>query len=79
LRDVLVTARLESLVTLYLLGGFVLLEPPLTRTRLIGGLVLGAAPAVKIWAVVPLLAAVVWTARRGAATDGPPCGWRPGC
>ena len=58
--------RLEPLVSLCLLAGWAMTTHPRLaespRWQVAAGLALGLAPAVKVWALVPVLVIAVWTA-----------------
>ena len=60
------TTRLEPLVTVCLLTGWALLTSPAIVERrslqILGGLALGLAPTVKIWAIAPVIVTVAWLA-----------------
>jgi len=60
------TTRLEPLVSVCLLTGWALLTSPTVADRrslqLLGGFALGLAPAVKIWAIAPVIVTLVWLA-----------------
>ncbi|MCY7372478.1 MAG: glycosyltransferase 87 family protein [Spirochaetaceae bacterium] len=67
------TTLLEPLVNLGVLGALALLGDgrSLPRRRLVlAGVVLGAAVAVKLWAVMPLVVIVVWVLRRSGRSAG---------
>ncbi|MCB0907248.1 MAG: hypothetical protein KDB63_09045 [Nocardioidaceae bacterium] len=60
------TTRLEPLVSVCLLTGWALLTSPMVGERrtlqVVGGFALGLAPAVKIWAIAPVIVTLAWLA-----------------